>query len=133
MWDRMVGPVGIPIMNLLLYLHEFLAWIASDSGWSDWHAIGIRAQRRAPLDVHRQPARARVPVGQPAVRDAPLGALAPLDAVPLDIGEATGNWRYRVGRGVEASDELAVAWFRCAVEQGDAPAMDHLGWMLKEA
>ena len=42
------------------------------------------------------------------------------------------GWRYRDGRGVEASDELAVAWFRCAVEQGDAPAMDHLGWMLKE-
>ena len=42
------------------------------------------------------------------------------------------GWRYRDGRGVEASDELAVAWFRCAVEQGDAPAMDHLGWMLKQ-
>ena len=33
---------------MMRYLHEFRAWIDSDSGWSDWHAIGIRAQRRAP-------------------------------------------------------------------------------------
>ena len=42
------NPQSFQGQTMMLYLHEFLAWIDSDSGWSDWHAIGIRAQRRAP-------------------------------------------------------------------------------------
>ncbi|MDE0891553.1 MAG: tetratricopeptide repeat protein, partial [Planctomycetota bacterium] len=35
-------------------------------------------------------------------------------------------------RGVEASDELAVSWFRRAAKENDPPALDHLAWMLKQ-